>query len=93
MTPDELGRSLIDTAKRRPLAAGEGSAMIQAAIEYEQRLAEYMELGRLCVSLDYSCRMWTTAKTDEWRKRWQADIEAKQALLREMLGGATNANS
>lgn len=93
MTPDELGRSLIDTAKRRPLAAGEGSAMIAAAIEHHRRLAQYMELGRMCVSLDYSCRMWTQAKTAEWRKRWQKDIEAKQALLREMLGGATNANS
>ena len=50
-------------------------------------------LWRLCVSLDYSCRMWTTAKTDEWRKRWQADIEAKRALLRNMLGGATDANT
>ena len=93
MTAEELGRALLNTARRRPLAAGEGSAMIQAAIDHETRLAEYMELGRLCVSLDYSCRMWTTAKTDEWRKRWQADIEAKRALLREMLGGATNANS
>ncbi len=93
MTAEKLGRALIDTAKRRPLAAGEGSAMIQAAIDHETRLAEYMELGRLCVSLDYSCRMWTTAKTDEWRARWQSDIEAKRALLRDMLGGATDANS
>ena len=93
MTAEELGRALLNTARRRPLAAGEGSAMIRAAIEYEQRLAEYMELGRMCVALDYSCRMWTQAKTEEWRARWQADIEARQALLREMLGGATDANS
>lgn len=93
MTADELGRALIDRTRQRPLAAGEGSAMIAAAIEHERRLAEYMELGRLCVSLDYSCRMWTQAKTDQWRARWQADIEAKQALLRDMLGGGTNANT
>jgi hypothetical protein len=37
--------------------------------------------------------MWTTAKTFEWRQRWHADIEAKKALLREMLGGASNADS
>ena len=93
MKADELGRALISRTKGKGLAAGEGSAMIAAAIEHERRLAQYMELGRLCVSLDYSCRMWTEAKTAEWRKRWQADIEAKQALLRDMLGGATDANS
>lgn len=93
MTAEELGRALISTTRQRPLAPGEGSAMIAAAIEHQRRLAEYMELGRLCVSLDYSCRMWTEAKTKEWRQRWQADIEAKQALLREMLRGATDANS
>ena len=93
MTPDELGRALINKTREKPLAAGEGSAMIAAAIEHHRRLAEYMELGRLCVSLDYSCRMWTEAKTAEWRKRWQKDIEEKQALLRNMLGGATDANT
>jgi hypothetical protein len=93
MTAEELGRALIHRTKQGPLAAGEGSAMIAAAIEQEERLKEYMELGRMCVSLDYSCRMWTTAKTSEWRQRWHADIEAKKALLREMLGGATHADS
>lgn len=93
MTAEELGRALIDTAKRRPLAAGEGSAMIQAAIEREQQVASVMLLGKTANALNFACQMWVAAKTPEWQEIWQRDIDLKKADLLRIIGGETDANS
>ena len=90
MTAEELGRALIDTAKRRPLAAGEGSAMIQAAIEREQQVARIMALGKAATDLDFACQRWLQSKTQLWRDNWTREIERNKALLMELIG---NANS